>query len=452
MTTQSNPKRLIEDWLPIREIGVESRRERAVSSALPPLYFLHVWWARRPLTASRAAILGSLLPAWEGNEELLGKHFADEEGYRQWFLRMLGILGDPVGAERLLRQARARNIRIRNPNRHSRAFTIVADQQDFDICQSILRDYLGTSSPTTFDPMAGGGSIPFESLRLGLKTVAGDLNPVACVILKSTVEYLLTFGTSLIEDIKVWGDRIKDVGTSRLAEFFPIPQGSESVMTYIWARTVPCPTTGKPIPLSPNWWLRRTAEDSVAVHMLPCEADWDECRFEIVRGNQSDLEGKFVPSQGTIRRGNAVSPWTGDPVPGEYIKKIAQSEGMGAQFFALSVGSGKGRDFRTPTEDDLTGVIRAEAALDDHWEDWLACDLIPAERIIPGEQDSRAPSLWNEPLAQTLHLTSVIGDADILGDSEGNGPRNGARTGHGARNSSQNLLGDCIGCVRELQL
>ena len=89
-----NPKRLIEEWLPIKEIGVESRRERAASSALPPLYFLHVWWARRPLTASRASILGSLLPAWEGNGELLGKHFADEEEYRRWFLRMLGV---PVG-------------------------------------------------------------------------------------------------------------------------------------------------------------------------------------------------------------------------------------------------------------------------------------------------------------------------------------------------------------------
>ena len=87
-----NPKRLIEEWLPIKEIGVESRRERAASTALPPLYYLHVWWARRPLPASRAAILGSLLPAWEGNGELLGKHFADEDEYRRWFLRMLGIL------------------------------------------------------------------------------------------------------------------------------------------------------------------------------------------------------------------------------------------------------------------------------------------------------------------------------------------------------------------------
>src|SRR5437660_1536812 len=57
------PKLLIEQWLPIADIGAECMRERGASSALPPLYFLHVWWARRPLTPSRAAVLASLLPA-----------------------------------------------------------------------------------------------------------------------------------------------------------------------------------------------------------------------------------------------------------------------------------------------------------------------------------------------------------------------------------------------------
>lgn len=52
----SRPRVLIEQWLPIDQIGAECMRERGASSALPPLYFLHVWWARRPLTVSRAAI------------------------------------------------------------------------------------------------------------------------------------------------------------------------------------------------------------------------------------------------------------------------------------------------------------------------------------------------------------------------------------------------------------
>ena len=76
----ANTKRLIEEWMPIKEIGIESRRENSTGQHPPPNR-LHVWWARRPLIASRAAILGGLLPAWAGNEDLLGKHFSDRDEY-----------------------------------------------------------------------------------------------------------------------------------------------------------------------------------------------------------------------------------------------------------------------------------------------------------------------------------------------------------------------------------
>ena len=77
--------RLIERWLPIAALGEESVRERRSMTALPPTYYLHVWWARRPLVASRAAILASLLPA---------------NADRERFLHVLGIHGDPVATRR----------------------------------------------------------------------------------------------------------------------------------------------------------------------------------------------------------------------------------------------------------------------------------------------------------------------------------------------------------------
>ena len=67
--------RLIEAGFPCHQVGAETRRERDTGKA-PPTHRLHVWWARRPLTPSRAAVLGSLLPAG-----------ADPD----WFLRHLGI-------------------------------------------------------------------------------------------------------------------------------------------------------------------------------------------------------------------------------------------------------------------------------------------------------------------------------------------------------------------------
>ena len=95
------PRVLIEDWLPVAELGIESRRERAAASALPPLSFLHVWWARRPLVASAGAVLGSVMPAWTqalADEFSAAPELQTEKDYQEWFLRLCGIHGDPVAA------------------------------------------------------------------------------------------------------------------------------------------------------------------------------------------------------------------------------------------------------------------------------------------------------------------------------------------------------------------
>src|SRR5579864_3755280 len=96
-------KLLIEQWLPIAPIGAECMRERGASSALPPLYFLHVWWARRPLTTSRAAILASVLPAWTDDwPARLKKKFPSESSYHAWFLKLCGIFCDSSHGRKLL--------------------------------------------------------------------------------------------------------------------------------------------------------------------------------------------------------------------------------------------------------------------------------------------------------------------------------------------------------------
>src|ERR1017187_1659937 len=90
---------LIEEWLPIAALGAESTREKQIAlsgNVMAPHTYLHVWFARRPLVASRAAILGSLLPAT-----------AD----RVKFLHTLGIHGDPVSAMARMVQATADGIR-----------------------------------------------------------------------------------------------------------------------------------------------------------------------------------------------------------------------------------------------------------------------------------------------------------------------------------------------------
>ncbi|MEJ7656585.1 MAG: DUF1156 domain-containing protein [Thermoleophilaceae bacterium] len=94
---------LIEQWFPAATVGAESLRERGTPRALPWVFGLHVWWARRPLSVSRAAVVASLLPAWPDEDEVradpaaqrvlagLRAEFTEgEDEYRAWFVRSLG--------------------------------------------------------------------------------------------------------------------------------------------------------------------------------------------------------------------------------------------------------------------------------------------------------------------------------------------------------------------------
>ena len=380
------PKVLIEDWLPIEAIGAESKRERGASSALPPLYFLHVWWARRPLTTSRTAILGSVLPQWSADwPEPLRQKFPTQEAYFNWFIHLTGIRGDPVAGRKLVDWAKAKNIRLQyHPYGGApRAFTVNPAAEDLQTMGDLLELTWGTRELTVLDPFAGGGSIPFEALRYGFTTIANDLNPVAATILKATLDYPARFGPALADDIKKWGDIWARRVEEKLADYFP-KQGNESVFAYLWARTVACPTTGKPVPLSPNWWLSK-GNDPVAVKLV-AEAYLDVPQFVILKG---DAVKRAKPDEGTISRGVGRSPWTGETISGDYIKAEAQAGRMGQVLYAIAVKKpGSGFDFRAPTADDLAAAQRAEAELARKKPGWIAQDLIPTEPF-PGGNDKR---------------------------------------------------------------
>jgi len=384
------PRLLIEQWLPIAEIGAECMRERGASSALPPLYFLHVWWARRPLTVSRAAILASLLPAYPTGEnsgvrpwpQKFLKTFPTFDAYKAWFLRLIGIFGDPVAARRLLEYAVRKGIRIPNPYEGPRAFTVNPDEQQLKTLYDLLEWTWGTREITFCDPMAGGGSIPFEALRYGLTVHANELNPVASVILKATLDYPARFGPSLAEDIRKYGRMWVERVQKRLRPFYTDADEDAIGVCYLWARTVACPVTGKPVPLSPNWWLRKGSEP-MAVHLI-ASPKADRCRFEIVRGKAACERAK--PDQGTVKRGTGMSPWTGESVDGDHIKREAQAGRLGQQLFAVGTKVSGDFRFREPGAEDDKALIMAEREAKRHLSAWEAAGLLPSETIPYGHR------------------------------------------------------------------
>ena len=173
--------RLIERWLPIAALGEESVRERRSYDARSPTYYLHVWWARRPLVSSRAAVLASLLPA---------------DADREKFMHVLGIHGDPVATRRRIDAARRRGQRFEGQAySYPRAFGYIPNPDDKDWLMAMLGRSL--DSLTILDPTAGGGSIPFEVARLGAEAIANDLNPVSALIMRATVEWPSRYGSAL---------------------------------------------------------------------------------------------------------------------------------------------------------------------------------------------------------------------------------------------------------------
>lgn len=360
--------RLIERWLPITEIGIESLRERTPMTPFPAPNRLHVWWARRPLVASRAAILASLLPA-----------DADHEKFRH----ILGIHGNPVRAKQQIENARRTGLRVKDPYGYPRAFGYNPDVED---CKW-LASFGDRFKATILDPTAGGGAVPLEAVRLGLPTIANDLNPVASLLEHASVKWPTEFGMILKQKfLDIAQEWRKKIGP-QLAEFFP-QQGApgEIDITYIWARTIRCPYCEGLIPLSPNW---RLAPGGTGVRLVPrCEKEPAKrhCDFEIV---------KTLPEQsgGTSADGDATCPFSDCAriVDGDEVKRQAQNQQMGQQLFAIVVKrrvitktkTGKDRigwvqEFRAPRAGDDTSEA-VLARLKERHSEWEALNCIPTE-------------------------------------------------------------------------
>ena len=400
--------RLIERWLPIAEIGEESARERRSLQALPPTYYLHVWWARRPLVASRAAVLASLLPA---------------DIDRKKFLHLLGIHGDPIKTRRRLDAAKRSKEHLGlNPYGYKRAFAYSPTGDDRHWLESTAGRALETL--TILDPTAGGGSIPIEVHRMGYTAVANDLNPVAALIINATVEWPRAHGSSLRGKFDDVAREFIRRAEPKYERVFPAEPEGVRIEGYLWARTVTCPYCDGLVPLSPNW---RLAPDGTGVRLRPgCAAGPGTpgriCAFEIVASAKEQFPG-------TVARGDGHCPYgdCGRVIDGDEIKAQAQAGRMGEQLFAVvykrrvetRTKSGKrGRDkwvqgYRAPRpEDDNSAAIRQKLA--EKLPEWEALDIVPNERFPEDSNDTRpiqyGMPLWRDlfsPRQLLCHGTSV---------------------------------------------
>ena len=160
--------RLIETLFPLRQTSIDAVHEKNVRHG--HISTLHIWPARRPLAASRAVLLATLL------------RDPDDAGARRALLRrMAGRLVDAPDAAggRMKQETRGG---ILHWGREDDSAAVEAFRRE-------IRDAFGGRAPRVLDPFAGGGAIPLEAMRLGCEVTAADLNPVAWFILRCTLHY-----------------------------------------------------------------------------------------------------------------------------------------------------------------------------------------------------------------------------------------------------------------------
>ena len=169
----TNDKRLIEVAFPLKQVSLDSVHEKNVRHG--HICTLHIWPARRPLAAARAALIATLLPD-PGND--------DER--KAILKRMAGIVVEKTERKRL-------NGRIVEKTKEVTEGGILhwgrENGEDLQWFRDEIRKAYGGRAPKVLDPFAGGGAIPLEAMRLGCEVTAMDINPVAWFILKCTLEY-----------------------------------------------------------------------------------------------------------------------------------------------------------------------------------------------------------------------------------------------------------------------
>ena len=324
---------------------------------------------------------------------------------------------------------------------------------------------------TVLDTTAGGGSIPFEALRLGHTVIANELNPVATVILYATLDYPARFGVELVEDIERWGRKLLDYVEEKmdgLAPFSPLPEQERAHLRHhlrncpevfpqfdvpefdhtglIYARQVTCPHCGGEAPLLNTCWLSKEAGDQWGVRIVTDgKPRGGTVRFEtyrVVRGRGPNGED---PEQATVNRGTGQCVHCRQAISGEEIKAQARGESPHGRWtdrlycvvavrlepqldrngkpqrYASGPNRGeiktrKVRFFRPPNERDLQALKDAAARLQERWPAWEAHGLIPTERFPEGRM-TRDRSQYGMPRWCDLftprqllgHLTLVEG-------------------------------------------
>ena len=397
-------KKLIEVALPLDDINAASAREKSIRHGHPST--LHLWWARRPLAAARAVIWSSLVDDPSAHPE----KFPTVEEQAAERERLFGILRELVVWEN------SNNDRVLNA------------------AKAEIKKSMGDDLPPLLDPFAGGGAIPLEAQRLGLKAYAQDLNPVAVTINKAMIEIPPLFANNpavnpeargkltnggwsgnagLAADVKYYGAWMKEEAQHRIGDLYPKVQvpaeqggGEATVIAWLWARTVKCPNPacGHEAILVRSFDLSK--KKGKEWHVEPhCEGG--EVHFKVEPGKATQ--------DGTVNRRGATCVHCGTPIDLKYVKEESKAGRMGAKLMAVVAEGKRGRIYIAP---DSAQIEASQVEKPEDYPTGKLATHFTGGSCVPYGLDEFDKLFTNRQLTALTTFSALVGEAQRKAEAD----------------------------------
>ncbi|WP_341228322.1 DUF1156 domain-containing protein [uncultured Arcticibacterium sp.] len=280
------------------------------------------------------------------------------------------------------------------PNRHLETEETI---QKIESLEKVKEAFL-SKMPKVFDPFAGGGAIPLEAARLGCRSYGNDINPVAHIVQKGSLEFPQKYGKAIFYtkdeflklytqeawealdtkwlvyengdpnavnipnrlsfDVEYYAKRLlaeteKEIGQFYPSEFRELKKGNSTItqeikpIAYYWARVGTCsnPSCKAEVPLLKQFYLANTKAKQVYLQPI-IEGSSIAFTIEI---------GKCV-EEGWVDRGNLKCPCCGNATDVKTLKKQFLEGRTTERLLTVIWDDIAGKTYRLPTTQDIESI------------------------------------------------------------------------------------------------